>query len=196
MATCAKCGTHFFQLYEESGAICPRCLATEVQLQPVRVTPILVGLIALIYVAMVAGGVSPTDPSTDALIAWGADFGPLTLRGEPWRLVSSMFLHAGILHLAFNGWALWTLGRLTERLLGGLPFALIYLMSGIAGDLASLLIHPMLVSVGASGAIFGAAGALVSLQYLRKLPATAMVLRRDLAGIGTFVVYNLVYGAT
>ena len=196
MATCAKCGTHFFQLYEESGAICPRCLATEVPLQPVRVTPILVGLIMVIYVAMVAGGVSPTDPRTDALIAWGADFGPLTLRGQPWRLVSSVFLHAGILHLAFNAWALWTLGRLTERLLGALPFALIYLLSGIAGNLASLLIHPMLVSVGASGAIFGAAGALVSLQYLRKLPATAMVLRRDLAGIGTFVVYNLVYGAT
>lgn len=196
MATCAKCGTHFFQLYDEAGAICPRCLATEVPLQPVRVTPILVGLIAVIYVAMVASGVSPTDPETGELIAWGADFGPLTLRGEPWRLVSSMFLHAGILHLAFNGWALWTLGRLTERLLGALPFALVYLLSGIAGDLASLLVHPMLVSVGASGAIFGAAGALVSLQYLRKLPATAMVLRRDLAGIGTFVVYNLVYGAT
>ena len=50
------------------------------------------------------------------------------------------------------------------------------------------------VSVGASGAIFGAAGALVSLQYLRKLPATAMVLKRDLAGIGTFVLYNLASG--
>lgn len=196
MATCAKCGTHFFQLFEDAGPLCPRCLATEVSLQPVRVTPILVGLIAVVYVAMVASGVSPTDPKTDALIAWGSDFGPLTLRGEPWRLVSSMFLHAGILHLVFNAWALWTLGRLTERLLGALSFALIYLLSGIAGDLASLLIHPLLVSVGASGAIFGAAGALGSLQYLRKLPATALVLRRDLAGIGTFVVYNLVYGAT
>jgi len=108
--------------------------------------------------------------------------------------VSSMFLHGGLVHIAFNAWELWTLGRLTERFVGAASFALIYLLSGIAGNLASLLINPIQVSVGASGAIFGAAGALVSLQYLRKLPATAMVLKRDLAGIGTFLLYNLAYG--
>src|SRR5207244_2886447 len=157
MATCAKCGTHFFQLYEDAGPLCPRCLATEVSLQPVRVTPILVGLIVVIYVAMIANGVSFSDPTTDALLAWGADFGPLTLRGQSWRLLTSMFLHAGFLHLAFNAWALWVLGRLTERLLGSVAFTLVYLLSGIGGNLLSLLINPLQVSVGASGAIFGAA---------------------------------------
>jgi len=196
MATCAKCGTHFFQLCEDAGPLCPRCLATEVSLQPLRVTPILVGLIVVIYVAMVANGVSFSDPTTDALLAWGADFGPLALRGQSWRLLTSMFLHAGFLHLAFNAWALWVLGRLTERLLGSVAFTLLYLLSGIGGNLLSLLINPLQVSVGASGAIFGAAGALVTLQYVRKLPATALVLRRDLAGIGSFVLYNLFYGFT
>jgi TonB family protein len=195
MAICPNCGSRFFQLYEDAGSLCPRC-ATTVVPQPVRVTPLLLGLIVLVYVAMVATGVSPLEPNTDQLLAWGADFGPLTLAGQGWRLVSSMFLHGGLVHLAFNGWALWTLGRLTERFVGAASFALIYLLSGIAGNLASLLINPIQVSVGASGAIFGAAGALVSLQYLRKLPATAMVLKRDLAGIGTFVLYNLAYGFT
>src|SRR5438128_90202 len=176
MATCAKCGTHFFQLCEDAGPLCPRCLATEVSLQPLRVTPILVGLIVVIYVAMVANGVSFSDPTTDALLAWGADFGPLALRGQSWRLLTSMFLHAGFLHLAFNAWALWVLGRLTERLLGSVAFTLLYLLSGIGGNLLSLLINPLQVSVGASGAIFGAAGALVTLQYVRKLPAASQAL--------------------
>src|SRR5690349_22746821 len=98
MAICRKCGSRFFQLYEDAGSLCPRCAATVV-LQPVRVTPLLLGLIVLVYVAMVATGVSPLEPNTDQLLAWGADFGPLTLAGQGWRLVSSMFLHGGLVHL-------------------------------------------------------------------------------------------------
>jgi rhomboid protease GluP len=92
---------------------------------------------------------------------------PLALHGEPWRLVTSMFLHGGWLHILLNSWALYQLAGLFEILLGSSRLLLVYFVSGIAGSIASVLwTHQP--SVGASGAIFGVLGALIAFLGRRR----------------------------
>ncbi len=102
----------------------------------------------------------------ETLLNWGANLGALTSFGEYWRLFTCMFVHASILHLIFNMWALYTLGPTVSAIYGNLRFLAIYLMSGFAGALASSAWNPTQTSAGSSGAIFGIAGALLSVYIL------------------------------
>src|SRR3954470_13154820 len=81
-------------------------------------------------------------PHSDLLIRWGANFGPLTLSGQWWRLLTSMFVHVGIVHLLLNMWALWLLGFLAERIFGRPTYLFIYFFSGLAGSLTTLAWSP------------------------------------------------------
>src|SRR6266481_420855 len=92
--------------------------------------------------------------SLEQLLRWGANYGPYTLGGQYWRVVTSVFLHLNILHLAWNMLFLWRLGGLVQRLLGNAITFAIYILTGIGGSLLSLSWHPTTVSVGASGAVF------------------------------------------
>jgi len=159
------------------------------------VTTALIAANALVFLVMVLRGVSFFDPTPADAVAFGADFGPLTLNGQWWRLVSSMFVHFGIIHLSLNMWCLWNLGRAAERLLGRFPYLFAYFASGIFGSIASVYWHPLGAGAGASGAIFGLAGALVSFVYLKKTPSHLQIDRRMLSSLGTFIFYNLIYGA-
>lgn len=95
------------------------------------------------------------------LLEWGAKFAPAIRAGQAWRLVTSVFLHSGLLHLAANSYSLYNLGNVAERILGTTRFTLIYVLSGIWGSIISTyLSDPMVLGVGASGAIFGIAGCL------------------------------------
>lgn len=154
----------------------------------------LIGVNALVYLAMVLGGVSPTQPNSLQLIRWGADFGPLTLTGQWWRLLSSNYVHIGLLHLALNMWCLFDLGFLAENLYGRWTFLALYLCTGISGSLASLVRNPLTVSAGASGAIFGVAGALITTLYLGDLPLARHTLKTSLGSLLLFAGYNLAYG--
>jgi membrane associated rhomboid family serine protease/Flp pilus assembly protein TadD len=160
------------------------------------VTIAILGINSLVFVAMLATGVPIDRPSTLQLLKWGADFGPLSLGGQFWRVLTSNYVHIGIIHFAVNMWALWQLGRLAERIFGPLAYFLTYTAAGISGSLASLLWNPMVVSAGASGALFGIIGALIAALYLGKLlfpkPARQSLLKNLLwvAGI------NLYLGAT
>ncbi|MCA1058066.1 rhomboid family intramembrane serine protease [Rossellomorea aquimaris] len=98
------------------------------------------------------------DPQT--LIQYGAKYNPLMIEGEWWRLITPIFLHIGLLHLLMNTLALFYLGTAVEKMFGRIRFVLIYMLSGIAGTLASFLFTSNL-SAGASGAIFGCFGALL-----------------------------------
>ena len=100
------------------------------------------------------------------LIDFGAKVNTLIQAGEVWRLLTSIFMHIGIIHLAFNLYALWALGPLTEESLGHRRFFMIYILSGLGGSIASFLFSPAL-SAGASGAIFGLLGALLYYSYKR-----------------------------
>lgn len=115
--------------------------------------------------------------------------------GEWWRLLSAPFLHAHLLHLLFNMIGLWSIGTLTERVFGPRQFLLIYLVSAAAGSVASLYFTAQNnVSVGASGAVFGIAGALIMavFQHRRRLPQ--LFSTQILGGMTVFVGYSLLQG--
>src|SRR5947207_10338854 len=156
------------------------------------ITRLLVGLNVAVFIATGVAGVSVIAPSGEALLRWGADFGPRTLGGEPWRLLTSTFLHFGVIHLAMNMWCLWALGTLAEPLLGGGAFLLLYLLSGLGGSVLSMLVHPMVISAGASGAVFGVAGALIPLLWLRGDGPKLTGPGNALGSVIGFVAYNLV----
>jgi rhomboid protease GluP len=168
---------------------------------PASVTPSffitagLIGLNVVVFLIMVLRGVSPFAPSAQQMIAFGADFGPLTLNGQWWRLITSMFLHFGIVHIGLNMWCLWNLGRAAEQLMGRASYLLAYFVSGIFSSIASVYWHPMGASAGASGAIFGMAGVLVSYVYLKKTPSHIKINSKMLGSLGTFIAYNLAFGA-
>jgi len=140
-------------------------------------------------------GVPLMNPSSAQILPFGADFGPQSLDGQPWRILVSNYVHIGLIHIFFNMWCLWNLGRLAERILGGWTYFLTYTACGIAGSLVSLWFHPMDVGAGASGAIFGLAGALITALYLGKLPYPGQMLRGLMRSLVSFAGYNLLFGA-
>lgn len=115
-----------------------------------------------IFIAMAVQGVSVMNPAPRQLQAWGANFPPLTGNGQWWRLVTSMFLHVGLIHLAVNMYALYNLGPIIERLFGNVGFFILYMLSGISGSLASYAFSTGGTSAGASGAIFGLFGGMLA----------------------------------
>ena len=138
--------------------------------------------------------ISVTSPTSDQIIQWGGNYGPLTFSTEPWRLVTNLFLHIGFLHLLANMWALFVLGRLAESVYGRWTYLSTYLLAGTAGSIASLLWNPMGVSAGASGAIFGIAGALIATFFVGKLPLPKENRNYILITLVVFAGFDLLYG--
>ena len=214
IANCRRCGAQFSPpMIGETSDLCPQCRQQEQAGEPAppqRIAPqrlttadlirlfpataVLIGLNVLVYIAMVLRGVSPAEPTTGQLLRWGADFGPLTLAGQPWRLLSSCFVHAGFLHILFNMWCLWSLGMFVERFLGRGTYVVAYLLAGLGGAVASVWWHPLVVGVGASGAIFGMAGIMVTLLRSGQLSLPAEYLKRHSKSILAFIGYNLFFG--
>jgi rhomboid protease GluP len=159
-----------------------------------RVTWALVALNLLVYLAMLAVGGGFPDTGAATAIAFGSNFGPDTLGGQWWRLVTALFIHWSVLHLVLNLVALALAGRVVERFYGHVRFAALYLCAGIVASLASLCWHATLDSAGASGAIFGVLGALIAhvLRYPASLPRA--LLRQRLAMALTVVGYGLFNG--
>jgi rhomboid protease GluP len=124
----------------------------------------------LIFILMgLAGG--STNPLT--LLAFGIKSNPHIDAGEIWRFITPIFLHIGVLHLAFNSYALWIVGPQVEKLYGSARFLLLYVLTGVGGVAASYWYHPDIPSAGASGAIFGLFGVLFvfSIRYRKTIPA-------------------------
>jgi rhomboid protease GluP len=146
-----------------------------------------------VFVAMVVTGSSIMNPGND-VVRWGANAGVLTLGGEYWRLVTAAFVHIGIIHIAFNMWCLLSLGRLSERLFGRWQTAVIYLLTGIGGNLLSLAFEPTRVSAGASGAIFGIAGAILAGVKLGNLSITTGEKRAIFSSVIFFAGFSFFLG--
>jgi membrane associated rhomboid family serine protease len=123
---------------------------------------------AAVFILMVLFGVSLMSPDANSLISWGANFGPKTLDGQWWRLLTSMFVHVGLLHVGINMWVLWSNGDLLERLTGNIGFIILYVLSGLFGSLASVYWNPVVASAGASGAVFGVFGGIMGFLVLRR----------------------------
>ena len=158
------------------------------------VTPMILILNVLIFLAMVASGAGFIDFKIDALIRWGGNLPSLTRGGEWWRLFTSTFLHGGLLHVGFNMYALIYVGPILERVMGNIKFLALYVASGIIASGASLWWHGEndIVSIGASGAIFGTFGCFLALLLLKKF--TPEFKKAFLPNILFFVGFNLLYG--
>lgn len=129
-------------------------------------------------------------------VRFGANQATATTDGQWWRLVSSMFLHYGILHLLLNMWALLQAGQLVEKLTGRALYVLVFLGSGILGSLTTLVWHGKAGawSAGASGAVFGVYGALIGFMLRQRQTVPEQVRRPVLKGAVAFAAYNLVFG--
>ena len=125
-------------------------------------TAALIAINLTFFVGMVATGAGFLDFDSRAAIRWGGNYGPLTISGEYWRLITAGFIHGGLFHLLVNMWCLFSLGQLSERLFGKLQTFFIYLLTGVGGALLSIAHEPRHLEVGASGAVFGIAGALLA----------------------------------
>lgn len=160
----------------------------------IRVTYTLIFLNALAWLATLFHGVDAFSPRADRLLGVGGNFAPYTAE-QPWRLASSIFIHAGFVHLLLNMWVLLELGKIGERFYGSVQFALIFLLSGLIGSLASLYFTAQhAVSVGASGAVYGVAGAISAalLAHNNKIPGS--VIRHLRLPLILFVAISMLFG--
>jgi membrane associated rhomboid family serine protease len=124
------------------------------------------------------------------LVEAGAVFGPAVAAGEWWRLITSAFLHLGLLHLAFNMYALWLFGPIMEQLYGHVEFAVIYVLCALGGSVLTILLQPESAAAGASGAIFGLFGLAFVVSRRRHLMLGPQA-RAILSQVGTLLVLNL-----
>lgn len=169
--------------------------------EQLRVTPRLWVTPTLVVSMLVMFGLVCTQsggwiPFTDILIKWGANIGLRTVAGESWRLLTCVFLHAGVSHLLLNAVMLWSIGRVVERLLGNGSFLIVFLFAGICGSLASVAWNPQVLGVGASGAAFGIIGAHlgVLIRQRQRFPKEMFQHYRNVSLI--ILVLNLAIGFT
>ena len=158
----------------------------------VVITWLLLAINIIVWLLMqLLGGFLNQD--ADILLRFGAMFGPLIATGEYWRFFTAMFLHAGIIHLFFNCFALFIFGRLVEGVYGNVRFTTIYLLAGLSGGILSYMFNRTVIAVGASGAIFGILGALAAYFVVHRNTLGEMG-RRNLTGIATVAAINLAIG--
>jgi len=175
------------------GMRCPECARqrTKVVRNPsgarggTEVTTALIAINAIAFLAELSSGSAGFDNPGGSVVARGELFGPsISVDHEYYRLITAGFLHAGFIHIAFNMYLLWILGRLLEPALGGLRFAAIYFTALLAGSLGALIVDPNTPSLGASGAVFGLMGAaFVELRARGFDPLRS--------GIGGLIIINL-----
>lgn len=204
--SCSSCGR----------SICPDCMTTTpvgmrcpecsrqrtkvVRMRDMTRTPqVTVALIAINAIAFLAeGGSSGGTLSTKfALLGSGLARGPGgqgieylgVAYGQWWRIVTGGFLHAGFLHIAFNMYLLYVLGQMLEPVLGHVKFALVYFVSLFTGSLGALIVSPHVLTVGASGAVFGLMGAAAMEMRARQIPIMQ-------SGIGFLILINLAISFT
>ena len=193
------------------GHQCPECVkeqkqefhrpARQVGTGPPRgwsVTNVLIAILVVVTaIETIRGGPNSLilGPSSSQLVRLGADLGPCTAY-QPWRLLTSMFLHAGLIHLALNCYVLYIVGNVIEQELGWQRLLVIYFVSGLFASAMSFtfgqavsLTGPLSPSVGASGAIFGLFGAFFAYNYRRRSLAFYAARTRS---IGFLIVINLV----
>jgi len=205
MPQCLKCGAEL-PVNEEGMApvLCDRCAGHATRrarigmrsgtLSDFPATTALVAINVIVFIGMVLTGGSIQDFSQSTTIHWGANITPLTVSGQYWRLVTAGFVHSGFLHIAFNMWCLWSLGQLSERLFGRWITIAVYLLTGVGGSLLSLAVRPFTFEVGASGAIFGIAGAILSGMKFGNVSISPMQKRAIFSSLVFFIGFNLALG--
>jgi membrane associated rhomboid family serine protease len=157
-------------------------------------TPALVVANVLVFVVCIFAGAGGWALDPQALTRWGSNAALHVLSGDWYRLFTAIFLHGDLLHLSLNMWALWSIGRLVERLYGTRAFLFIYFVSGVFAGLASIVWNPHQNSVGASGAIFALLGALIVFMSSASTHVPKMIVRAHALSALIFVLYSGVVG--
>jgi membrane associated rhomboid family serine protease len=129
------------------------------------VTYTLIAINVAVYLLTVAQGGGSFSSPGGSLFNKTVLYGPFVAHGDWWRLVTAMFLHASLLHIGFNMYALWVIGRIVEQYLGTVRYLGLYFVSGLAGSAGALLQAPHTPILGASGAIFGILGAMLVIEW-------------------------------
>ncbi|MGI9603612.1 MAG: rhomboid family intramembrane serine protease [Acidimicrobiales bacterium] len=166
---CQRCGKAICPscMHQASvGFHCPECVRSGAQkvhtarsltyAKPV-VTLTLIGINVAVWLYGLSVGGAPNRLAGEMIENYSL-FGPFVDDGEWYRLITGGFLHAGLIHIAFNMYLLYVLGRQLERALGGVDFGILYLGGLLGGSFGALLVNPDSVTVGASGAVFGLMG--------------------------------------
>lgn len=175
------------------GMRCPECAKQKTKVTRGAVAPgrydapatyVLIALNVVAYLVEIAGGSGGLSPGTSSVLIDFGLFGPSVAEGEWYRLLTSGFLHASIVHIGFNMFALYFLGRILEPGIGTVRFVAIYLASLFAGSLGALLLDPNALTIGASGAVFGIFGATFVIARHRGIEGLA-------ASIGVVLLLNL-----
>jgi rhomboid protease GluP len=160
--------------------------------EPHVATSVILNINILVCLAMIFSGVHIMSPNGVELMEWGANRRVEAMGGEWWRLITSMFVHGGIVHLLFNMFGLYLGSTFLEILYGAKRYALVYLLSGLTASIASIVWHANTASIGASGAIFGVFGAIAS--FLITDHFTKEGKRALLIMFGPYVGINLLIG--
>jgi membrane associated rhomboid family serine protease len=156
------------------------------------ITPIVIDLNILVFIVMVVSGLGFLSFKPGDLLAWGGNFRPSTTNGEWWRLLTSIFLHGGLMHLLANMCGLLFAGIFLEPKLGKTRYSIVYLVTGLLASVTSLWWHDNTVSVGASGAIFGLYGVFLAFLATKVFPKEFS--KALLTSMLVFVGYNLLMG--
>lgn len=197
--SCSNCGNPICpecMTTTSVGMRCPDCAGQRTTVRKIAqprtdepmLTYVFIGIIVLVQLGSVASGANATGSEFggSTLISNGAVSRPAIADGEIWRLLTAGFLHAGLLHLMFNAFALYVLGTMLEPAIGRMRFAIIFFVSLLAGSFGALLLEPRGLTVGASGAIFGLMGAAVVIMRNRGINPME-------SGLGLWLGINLLF---
>jgi membrane associated rhomboid family serine protease len=187
------------------GMRCPACAGERTKVRKLRsprssgsvtVTQILIAINAIVFLAETAAGAPLVGGGGGTIWNDGALFGPALTAHNPypvytgthevWRLVAAGFLHDGILHILFNMWFLFIIGRMLEPAIGRLNFTVVYFVSLLAGSFGALLFQPLSPTVGASTACFGLLGALIVVAHYRGISIWQ-------SGLGLTLLINVIF---
>jgi membrane associated rhomboid family serine protease len=192
---CARCGRPICadcMVDASVGHQCPDCVrAGRRTAQVVSATSAqadYTATITLIVINIIAFTLTAVD---DSILSRFAFWGGAVEAGEPHRVLTSMFLHAGLIHLGFNMYALYLFGRELEAVLGHWWFLVVYFVGGLAGNGLFAVLEPDGVAVGASGAVFGLFGAMFALALARRATPIGNAMFRQL---GVLLGINLAIG--
>ncbi len=194
------------------GMRCPECSRERTKVRTLRtassrysVTEILIAINVVVFLAEVATGVTLGGGDSGWVYTHGALFGPAITGNNPlagvpgvgafggsheyWRLLTSGFLHASLLHIAFNMFFLYFVGRMLEPAIGAINFLAIYMASLLAGSFGALVFEPRSPTLGASTACFGVLGALIVVAHARRISIWQ-------SGLGPTLLLNLLFTLT
>ena len=196
--TCQRCGRHVCGECSKQASVgvhCPECTkGTKQKVYTANTLPganatvsrALIGInVALFVISIVFLGATTTSAG-EVFRDFGTWGPPIAEDVEIWRIISGGFLHSGVLHIAFNMYLLWQLGRPLERSLGERDFIAVYMVSLLGGSFGAVLLSPLSPTVGASGAVFGLIGAMVFQLRSRNVGLFD-------TGLGFLIVINILF---